>query len=286
MVSNSSLLKLPKDMFHTNSAAVRRGAKREIEEMSRSMMVPKTSLGISVKEMVSLQRKGQDEFGVRGYEIPKYNPHLHKPTVFSIPKVGKPRDYISVIQNEKKKIPGPDKYELQQPMGKNPKFFMPKGNSPSYINTIINSAKKVPGVGLYKVDSKKPKIPGNYTQREQIGGVANEAIYRGLQSPSHYNPVPIEKLKSRSPQWKITKPLKEPERRIVKNNSPSPVTYKQAEALDATKPKSVKFKFTKTTKISYTDQEIKKSKVVPGVGHYKTEKADRIVTIGARRGYK
>jgi hypothetical protein len=58
--------------------------------------------------MVNSAKKGNDGFGIEGYEFIKYNPHLYKSTVFTIPKDnGKPRDYVSLLQNDKKKIPGP-----------------------------------------------------------------------------------------------------------------------------------------------------------------------------------
>jgi hypothetical protein len=41
------------------------------------------------------------------------------------------------------------------------------------------------------------------------GGLIDDARYHGMQSPSHYNPIPIEKIKDRSPNWKIIKPMKE-----------------------------------------------------------------------------
>lgn len=73
--------------------------------MAKSMALPK---GISVSDMVKSAKRGNDGIGIEGYEFIKYNPHMYKSTVFTIPKDnGKPRDYISLLQNDKKKIPGP-----------------------------------------------------------------------------------------------------------------------------------------------------------------------------------
>ena len=58
--------------------------------------------------MVSSSKKVDDEFGIEGYEYPKFNAHMNKPSVFSIAKdTGKPKDYISMIQKQKAPIPGP-----------------------------------------------------------------------------------------------------------------------------------------------------------------------------------
>jgi hypothetical protein len=38
--------------------------------------------------------------------------------------------------------------------------------------------------------------------------------------------------------------------------------------------------------LTFTDYEIKKTKIVPGIGKYDITKADKVITLGARRGYK
>lgn len=85
-----------------------------------------------------------------------------------------PRDMISVLQKQKKKIPGPSDYKTQTRFGENGKFFMSKGKIPSYFEDVINTAKKTPGVGKYEVPSK-PKIQGNYTYATVGGGFTDAA---------------------------------------------------------------------------------------------------------------
>lgn len=118
--------------------------------------------------MVASSKRVNDEWGIKGYDYINYNPHLDKPTVFSIAKEtpGKPpRDYISMLQRQKKLIPGPI-YETSPPFAKNGKFFIPKGNTPTYFTSVINESKKSPGVGKYNVaECKKPKVLGNYLQK-------------------------------------------------------------------------------------------------------------------------
>uniref|UniRef100_A0A7S3CNR6 Uncharacterized protein n=1 Tax=Strombidium rassoulzadegani TaxID=1082188 RepID=A0A7S3CNR6_9SPIT len=236
--------------------------------------------------MVQSSKKVNDEFGVKGYEHIKYNPHLDKPTVYSIAKdSGKPKDYISILQKEKKLIPGPQ-YELGSQMGSKPKFFISKGNTPNFIGDVINQAKKTPGIGQYKTEGTKPKILGNYLQKSEGGGLTDDAIFRAMQTPPHYNPIELEKIKQRTSKWKIIKPTAKDDKKLVKDNSPSPHTYRQAEAKDRIKESPIKYGFSKSPKKSFTDFEIKKSKGVPGIGHYDIKKSDAVITIGARRNQR
>lgn len=89
--------------------------------------------------MVNSNKKTDDSWGVKGYHFPSYNFHADKPTVYKIAAItpGKPpRDYISTHMRSKEKIPGPEKYfknnELEH-LGKNGKFFIPKGKTLTYF---------------------------------------------------------------------------------------------------------------------------------------------------------
>ena len=83
--------------------------------------------------MINSSKKVNDNWGIDGYTQKSFNAHLDKPTVFSIPKPSeKARDYISMVVANKKYIPGPQ-YEVGLHLGKNGKFFIPKGNTPSFF---------------------------------------------------------------------------------------------------------------------------------------------------------
>lgn len=95
--------------------------------------MPKGSLGdhgISVRDMVSARNKVKEDSGVKGYDFIKYNPHLDKARAAGIYKdlTGKPRDFISMVQKDKKGIPGPTHYKTETDIAKGGKFFIPKGN--------------------------------------------------------------------------------------------------------------------------------------------------------------
>ena len=74
--------------------------------------------------------------------------------------------------------------------------------------------------------------------------------------------------------------------KAVKDNSPNPHTYSKEVAYDKTQRTNIQYGIPKGNKQSFTDFEIKKTKIVPGVGKYNIEKADKVITLGARRGYK
>ena len=165
------------------------------------MALPKGTWKVSVADMVNSSKKNNDEFGISGYSYIGYNSHLDKPTVFSIVKdlPGKPKmDHISMLQREKKLIPGPD-YNIAGDIAKGGKFFIPKGKTPTYFAAVINEAKKTVGVGKYNItDLQKPKILGNYLYGQKGGGLTDSAIFQGMSTPSHYNAVDLNKVKSRT----------------------------------------------------------------------------------------
>lgn len=151
--------------------------------------------------MVKSSTKVNEEYGIKGYNYIDYNPHLDKPTVFSIAKEtpGKPpRDYISMLQKQKKLIPGPI-YEIGGDIAKGGKFFIPKGKTPTYFTSVINEAKKFPGVGKYNIaDQQKPKVLGNYLVKQTGGGFSDAAVFQGMSTPSHYNAVDLNLIKNRT----------------------------------------------------------------------------------------
>ena len=128
---------------------MRAGARNQL---ANSVVVPKGQWKVSVQDMVKSSKKTNDEFGIPGYSYAKYNAHLDKPAVFSISKDdGKlPRDYISMLQRQKKTIPGPI-YDVAPPFANKGKFYIAKGNEPTFFGQVQNESKKKPGVGRYNI---------------------------------------------------------------------------------------------------------------------------------------
>ena len=107
-----------------------------------------------------------------------------------------------------------------------PSVKITKAKLPNYIQHAVNLNNYVPGVGKYQTQNKH-RILGNYNNKGPKSAFFEEATFRGQDTPSHYNSVHIEKYKQhKTAEWKIHKPLKEPDAYIKKNNSVSPSTYK------------------------------------------------------------
>ena len=120
------------------------------------------------------------------------------------------------------------------------------------------------------------------------GGSTEEAIYLGMSTPpAPYPLIDLERVKPRTIKWKFAKPHEEkPNNKIVKDNSPSPGHYKNEDSYDKTQQTIIRHAFPKAPKKTFTDRDIKKAKLVPGIGSYDVTRSDRVNTLGARRGYK
>ena len=81
--------------------------------------------------------------------------------------------------------------------------------SRSKVGTVFGElAKKEaekPGVGKYNI-TRKQKIMGNYLVKEGKGCMIDEALFKGMSSPSHYDAINLEKIKDRISYTKIYKP--------------------------------------------------------------------------------
>lgn len=65
---------------------------------------------MSVQDVIGSSNKGSDDWGIKGYTIPKFNPFLDKPPNFKITK-SRTRDLIGDLIKAHKDFPGPNKYE-------------------------------------------------------------------------------------------------------------------------------------------------------------------------------
>ena len=71
----------------------------------------------------------------------------------------------------------------------------------------MKSEAQRPGVGKYDTVGQKQKVVGNYTTRSGKGGILDEAIWKGMATPSHYPTVSIERYKPRTFVTKIHNPV-------------------------------------------------------------------------------
>ena len=81
---------------------------------------------------------------------------------------------------------------------------------------------------MNKRQSNDPKVLGSYKTNANKSAFYENSVWKGEQTPGHkYDAINVEKYRmNRTQNWKICKPLKEEPKGFVKNNSPSPVTYR------------------------------------------------------------
>jgi len=105
-----------------------------------------------------------------------------------------------------------------------------------------------------------------------------------MNTPSHYNAIPLNVYKDRVTHFSINKPIHNSPAKV---NPISPVTYKEKEAWFATQsPKSVSCIIGKTKKETFTDIQIRRTKGFPGIGKYDITKADNRISKGIGKSYK
>jgi hypothetical protein len=116
------------------------------------------------------------------------------------------------------------------------------------------------------------------------------AVAHAQMIPGYKDAIDLDKIKNRTFGAKIHAPVVVPEHvkeHRSKFKSPSPITYKKEDAIDKTQsPRQPKFQFSKSERKSNLEKILEKQKKWPGAGAYEVTKADRVITLGARRGYK
>lgn len=89
-----------------SSYNVRSSAVKEVNQLSRSMMLSKKGNKVSIADMVASSSKCNDNFGLSGYEydrplhpsFPEKPTSYNRPVGYSISKdSGKPMDFISML---------------------------------------------------------------------------------------------------------------------------------------------------------------------------------------------
>lgn len=135
----------------------------------------------------------------------------------------------------------------------------------------MNSKFKTPGPGHYKTE-RKNKIKGTYNYSGK-GAFVAELEYRAIQTkgPGDYK-VSLSQVEDKSLSPHINKTKHDRISKIVKNNSPSPVSYRVTEAMDKIRVdlNKVNHKWKKESEKRFIDIILSEKKKIPGVGQYET----------------
>ena len=217
----------------------------------------------------------------------------------------KPRDFLTMYRNEHRHDPGP-KYDVELDMSKKspthdnpPRIRLVKDKIPTRIAEIEIASRKVPGPGRYENDRKR-KIYGTYTYKNAGGTFTDEALYRGMCTPSHYPAVDLEVTKVRCPKFRYKKAAVTqaidihggtftiPGRidKIRKDGSPGAASYNHNESFYKTTvcESPIKWSLNKEKRVTYTCEQANRKSSVPAPSLYNPERAllSHTVTIGAR----
>ena len=121
-----------------------------------------------------------------------------------------------------------------------------------------------------------------FCSKEERSGIVGEARYQGMSPPSHYNAINLNVIKSKAPSARLkTETIRfKPDKRT----DMSPTLYKPSEKL--TKPKNPNYSLEKSPLRNFISRHTNAKNFVPSPVQYNPDKADKIITLGARRGYK
>jgi len=97
-------------------------------------------------------------------------------------------------------------------MGEFTRFYLAKAPNESFVEAIMKESAKKPGVGRYDIAMNSyKKIIGNYKNNSPKSGMHEEAVFRGMSTPSHYPIVDFDKYRPRILATKIPKPKDKPQ---------------------------------------------------------------------------
>jgi hypothetical protein len=98
-----------------------------------------------VQDVINSSKKSNDDWGLQGYSIPKYNAHLDKPPKIQIQK-NKIATFLEQVQKEKGYIPGPV-YNVSGSMVLNKKISISKLPKVTFAQELMKKSEKTPSPG-------------------------------------------------------------------------------------------------------------------------------------------
>jgi hypothetical protein len=126
-----------------------------------------------VQDVINSSNRGSDDWGIKGYTIPKFNPFMDKPPSFKITK-SRTRDLIGELIKHHKDFPGPSKYETAGNMLLKQKISIYKLPRITAFAEEAKKFEKLPSPGQYHQELKK-KPPGAFKLKEDRVGFIDQA---------------------------------------------------------------------------------------------------------------
>eukprot|EP00347_Sterkiella_histriomuscorum_P017488 403349166 len=245
------------------------------------------NLQIQNQPLISSFRK-QQNWGVEGYNIRKFDPYLDKVHCLQI-KDTKNMTYIDMAVKAKEYLPSPQKYETSGSLIDNKRHGFGKSERITLPTEIEKTSRRElkPGPGTYD-NKQNERILGAFNLKGiKSSSFIDEAQFLSSQSPTSYE-CKFDSVYERSPIVRMIAPKTKigDNSKIIKNNDPSPVTYEVEKSYKSTQLNQNKFVISKSKILKFADQFAKDKKFVPGAGTYNPEKSFDKITLGASKGWK
>eukprot|EP00347_Sterkiella_histriomuscorum_P013720 403363625 len=178
--------------------------------------------------------------------------------------------FLYPVESKAKLLPAPDSYENLPEVKSTRRFKIYMKAKKTLAQEILEKRDKTPGPGQYKTE-QKVKIKGHYSNKLQRNAYIEEIEYLAKQcpGPNFYN-LNYNSQDRRSISPNLKRDTTEKDTKLIRNNSPSPHTYKPEVVKDKFQIKLNKGsqQWAKAKDVKFIDQLIKQKNQIPGVGQY------------------
>ncbi|CDW88053.1 UNKNOWN [Stylonychia lemnae] len=234
---------------------------------------------VSIQDVISSNKKISDDWGVSGYQIPKFNPHMDKPVAYQLAK-DKSKGFFAEIQKAKSYIPGPT-YDTSVSMIMKQKMSISKLPRITFAEEIIKKASKLPSPGQYNTE-KKQKPVGTFIQQSERIGFLDDASYLSSLTPAHYDSTNLDTIRQKNRVARIYADKREKGVEFEKDDSPSPNSYPVEHAFKNIKPRQYNVRIGKQKDLNFIERTLKTKSLIPSVGQYEVTTADKYITKGKK----
>jgi len=250
---------------------------------SRNLLMPtKFKTEISVNNATGNEKS--NKWGISGYKMPLH--HYMAPTSprFSIPKEAGKR-FFEQIAERSRKIPEPGKYSTTT-LWKGNLGKINSGKKQTFLDDTIKNSSALPGPSAYAPTDVKKNMGGKFSKSTRQSYL-DDVRYLGENGPSCGSPNNQSVLPNSKSAKILSMSKKEKEQSWKPTKIDSPAFNKSSmEQLDKTmnllKTSLPNVKFSKSPRVLFTDEIIKKKRLSPSPCQYSTVDDSRITKIMAR----
>lgn len=163
------------------------------------------------------------------------------------------------------------------------KFPLCKAPRKTITEEIAARRSKVPHNTNYSPEKSSPRILGASKVTDSVTRFSEVALWQGEQTPSHYNAIPLDKIRPRIPNFTQKSKV---ERFGTLKDSPSPCSYSPDDLKTSARTLSPRIKFSKEPVVTFMQRHLKNKAFMPSAVQYNPDSGLKLTTLGASRGYK